>query len=82
MADNFLGTFYGQDLVWLTTLRTSLRDAITAVTLGKTVSIAGRLVTREDLSNLTAALRAVQVEIDRQNGAAQPSRTIYTDFSN
>ena len=78
-----LGVFEGQDLTWLTTLRTQLRDAILAVALARTHSIAGRSVTREDLPTLKTSLREVQAEIDRQNGTTSASlpSVIVADFS-
>lgn len=76
-----IGDYYRQDLGWLTSHRDNVRKAIDAVTMGKSVSIAGRMVSREDLPTLTADLKAVQQEIDRQNNIAQPARTVVSDFS-
>lgn len=75
------GAYYGQSAVWLAAHKTALLSAIDAVTLGKSVTIAGRTVSRLDLKELREDLAAVQEEIDRQAATTNTGRTIYANFS-
>ena len=72
--------FFGQDLAWLAAFKEDLKAAIRAAALGRSVSIQGRTVSRQDMALLAAALSDVQSEIDRQNGETVPERVTTADF--
>lgn len=86
--DTVAGMFYGQDLTWLKQHQVELRNALSAISLGKSYTIQGRQVTREDYNRMADALSAVTAEVNRQeaiaNGSTLPgsgSRVVYADFS-
>ena len=58
------GSFASQSLEWLLNYRQVLDDAIVATTLGKSVTIAGRTVSRNDLEDLLAIRAEVGRELD------------------
>jgi hypothetical protein len=62
------GEFRGLDLATLRTMRTTYTDAITALATAQSYSIAGRSVSRADLSSIVATLGKINAEIRRQEG--------------
>ncbi len=77
-------SYYGQDLNWLTAELENWKKAHTALSLGQTIVIAGRTLTRVDLPYVQGVLFAIKAEIDRQNTAASgnsPSRCTFSNFS-
>jgi biotin synthase-like enzyme len=80
------GLYYGQDIAWLKQHQLELRNALSAIALGKTVVIAGRQISREDYDKVATALSAVTAEINRQtaitNGTTDNTsqRVAYSNF--
>lgn len=87
MATN-ASVFYGQDIGFLRRHKAELEGALSAIALGKTVTIAGRQIGREDYDVIASALSAVNFEIKRQESIAadgteplSSSRVFYPDFT-
>lgn len=78
--------FHGQDLAWLRTHQIELRNALSAISVGAEVTIAGRTVRRENYNTVATNLKLVTAEISRQDSLSTDSpqdgsRVSFADFS-
>lgn len=80
--------FYGQDIAFLRRHQAELQGALSAIALGKNVTINGRQIGREDYDVIASALLAVTFEVKRQESITadgleplSSSRVFYPDFT-
>lgn len=62
------GIFYGYPLATLTTMQTTWNNALAALAVNQSYSLAGRSLTRVNLREVMDMLAEIQSAIDRYNG--------------